>query len=201
MTTDVSEDDRAWQEDEDQGLSDKSSVIPTKYARSVGAYTAPRPGHPNQQYPSNLYRQFNRGPFVEPAAHLPFPPRWTPLQIIHIGEGMTVAGQSSEDFATRFRVSLCYQCCKRYVECFQLYLQGHIWLYILHHCASDTSFSLSQVETSGCRQLYNKVIESLQFRRVELRFPSGIMSSYLRPGPRYSGSPTDKYAQSNKELC
>ncbi|KAI0446319.1 hypothetical protein F4803DRAFT_38510 [Xylaria telfairii] len=113
MTTDVSEDDRAWQEDEDQGLSNKASVIPTRYARSVGAYSTPRPGHPNQQYSSNPYRQFNRGPFVNPAGHLPFPPRWTQLQVIHIGDGMTVAGQSSEDFATRFRVSLCYQCCKR----------------------------------------------------------------------------------------
>ncbi|KAI1748577.1 hypothetical protein F4782DRAFT_534272 [Xylaria castorea] len=53
------------------------------------------------------------GPFADSAGRLPFPPQRTESQIIQIGEGTTVAGQSTEDFATRSRVSLCYQCCKR----------------------------------------------------------------------------------------
>ncbi|TGJ80605.1 hypothetical protein E0Z10_g8163 [Xylaria hypoxylon] len=32
--------------------------------------------------------------------------------IIQVGEGTTVAGQSTEDFSNKSRISLCYQCCK-----------------------------------------------------------------------------------------
>ncbi|KAI1346970.1 hypothetical protein F5Y01DRAFT_330265 [Xylaria sp. FL0043] len=43
--------------------------------------------------------------------------RHEPLQwndrILHVGNGTTVAGQSTENFTDRPRVSLCYQCCKR----------------------------------------------------------------------------------------
>ncbi|KAI0799262.1 hypothetical protein GGR55DRAFT_684117 [Xylaria sp. FL0064] len=39
-------------------------------------------------------------------------PQWND-RILYVGNGTTVAGQSTEDFADRPRVSLCYQCCKR----------------------------------------------------------------------------------------
>ncbi|KAI0453769.1 hypothetical protein F5B21DRAFT_273431 [Xylaria acuta] len=114
--TEAFQDDRVWQENKDHGLGNKqpySSITCTKYTGSIGTYSGSRPIQPNQQYLDSLHHQPNRGPFANPAGHLPFPPQWVESQIIQIGEGTTVAGQSTEDFATRPRVSLCYQCCKR----------------------------------------------------------------------------------------
>ncbi|KAI0105244.1 hypothetical protein GGR51DRAFT_560456 [Nemania sp. FL0031] len=48
-----------------------------------------------------------------PGGYLQSAPHQIEHRIIQIGEGMTIAGQSTEDFESRPRVYLCYQCCKR----------------------------------------------------------------------------------------
>lgn len=47
-----------------------------------------------------------------PGGHLQFPSNRIESKIIQIGEGETVAGQSTEDFNARDHTELCYQCCK-----------------------------------------------------------------------------------------
>ncbi|KAI1301065.1 hypothetical protein F5Y03DRAFT_396775 [Xylaria venustula] len=42
-----------------------------------------------------------------------FPPFTAPNQIIYTGNGTTVAGQSTESFLEKSRMSLCYQCSKQ----------------------------------------------------------------------------------------
>ncbi|KAJ8110209.1 hypothetical protein ONZ43_g5930 [Nemania bipapillata] len=49
-----------------------------------------------------------------PQEHLRFVPHQTEHRIVQIGEGTTVAGQSTEYFPEEPRASLCYQCCKRH---------------------------------------------------------------------------------------
>jgi hypothetical protein len=72
------------------------------------------PNH-QREYVKHLYQTQNGTSWQET------PPQWAgsepkaQAQIVHVGEGTTVAGQRSEDFADSAQVSLCYQCCKQYV--------------------------------------------------------------------------------------
>ncbi|KAI0192074.1 hypothetical protein EV127DRAFT_407063 [Xylaria flabelliformis] len=109
------QDNRVRQENRHHGPGDSQpypSSAGTSYTGPMGTYCASQPIQPNQQYVNSLYHQSNVGPFANLAGHLPFPPQRTEPRFIYAGEGITVAGQSTEDFASRSRVYLCYQCCK-----------------------------------------------------------------------------------------
>ncbi|KAI3321104.1 hypothetical protein HD806DRAFT_537756 [Xylariaceae sp. AK1471] len=65
-----------------------------------------------QEYVKHLYQTENGTSWQE------FPPQWEQVeqpqsQIVHLGDGMTIAGQHSEEFEDTSQVSLCYQCCKQ----------------------------------------------------------------------------------------
>ncbi|TRX90859.1 hypothetical protein FHL15_008263 [Xylaria flabelliformis] len=110
--TQTFEDDRIWQENRHNNKQPYLSAIGTNYTGPMGTCSASQPIQLNQQYLNSLYHQSNLGSFANPAGNLPFTPQRTESRITYIGEGITVAGQSTEDFARRPRVSLCYQCCK-----------------------------------------------------------------------------------------
>ncbi|KAI0467520.1 hypothetical protein F4859DRAFT_517957 [Xylaria cf. heliscus] len=107
--TEFSQAELVRQENKEQACS---SSICTKDTASIDTYNVALSAQTNQQAFNIIHHQLNQ-PFGDTAGRLPFPSQRTELQIIQIGEGTTVAGQSTEDFASRPRVSLCYQCCKR----------------------------------------------------------------------------------------
>lgn len=107
---------------------DRSTVAYAHAQPQAHGHGYPRPQHPQYQHHhpqawgSNYayaqgwnhyrgYQGYGGMPMGHAAIHRQ---RWERRQqmIVHVGEGTTVAGQSTESFAGEPEVKLCYQCCK-----------------------------------------------------------------------------------------
>ncbi|KAI0858726.1 hypothetical protein F4860DRAFT_516556 [Xylaria cubensis] len=98
------QDNRVRQENRHHGPGNSQPYPSSAGTNYTGPMSASQPIQPNQQYLNSLYHQSNMGPFANLAGHLPFPPQRTEPRFIYAGEGITVAGQSTEDFASRSRM-------------------------------------------------------------------------------------------------
>ncbi|RWA07729.1 hypothetical protein EKO27_g7374 [Xylaria grammica] len=76
---------RQKEEDEEQATTDRRG--------STSRHDMPAASRPRRECTPSTYPPMAQG------------------RIVQVGEGTTVAGQSSDDFARKSRISLCYQCC------------------------------------------------------------------------------------------